>query len=535
MRRRDTWVLALLFGITACSAPGVPSQRPGSSVARVLMPSDPASLSLIGRPDRNSEIFAAQLTDSLVQYDSTLRWVPRVARSWEFSDDHHDLTFHLRDDVRWHDGVPVTADDVAFTVELAQKPILENRVYAPLLALVSGVEVVDRLTLRAHYPEPTPDALEAWRIPLIPRHRAGADADLLASEFARSPVGCGPFRFEHYRVGEEISLVANEDYWDGRPGLDRLVFRIFRDQRTSYQALRRGELDLVVLAPELWAEALRSAEAARWKSFVYSSLSVWWIGWNMDGSNPFFVDARVRMALAHALDRETFASRVLNGLARPAVTFYHPDSPWADPELKPRAYDRALAARLLDEAGWVDHDGDGTRDRAGKPFRFRMLVAVSSMQIVDLMLAWQQAAWSSLGVQVEIEKVDFQRFRELRAAHRFDAFQGTNTFTPSPDLYELLHSSQRDSGVNYIGLTDPEIDRLTQEGRDCFDPELRLEIYRALQRRIYETEAVSAQFHFSSPVIHDRHLAGIHPSPIDIYRTADGPRLWHWTAQEPFP
>jgi peptide/nickel transport system substrate-binding protein len=516
----------LLLALAACRR-----EATRDDAVRALLSADPASLSLLGKMDVNTELVAAQITDSLVQYDAHLALVPRVAESWTVADDRRTVTFRLRDGVRWHDGRPVVAEDVVFSVEAARRPATENRTYASLLGEIESLRAIDERTVEARYRTMSPDFLEAWRLPLLPKHLAGADADLLTGEFASHPIGCGPFRFVSYRNGQEIVLERNDDYWDGRPDIERLVLKIYPDQQTGFQALLLGELDLMRVSADLLQQAREAPDAKRLGSLVYWPLSVWPVMWNLEG-NPFFGDARVRRALVHALDRDEFVEVVAHGQARTAVTTYHPDTEWADPTLAPRAYDPDLAARLLEEAGWTDSDGDGVRDKDGRPFRFTLLVPDSTMQLLQQIVVWQQHAWAAIGVAAEIERLEWQAFRERRDAGRFDAASFSISLTPSPDQFDLYHSSSRENGFNVYGLHDAAVDSLCERGRAEFDPDRRREIYRELQRILHEQEYVSAMFHFATPVLHDAGLAGLAGSPLGLWVTVDGPRRWHWTRPE---
>jgi peptide/nickel transport system substrate-binding protein len=229
-----------------------------------------------------------------------------------------------------------------------------------------------------------------------------------------------------------------------------------------------------------------------------------------------------------ALDREKFNANVAHGLARRAVTTYHPDSVWADRSVEPLPYDPDEARRLLGEAGWVDSDGDGVRDREGRPFRFTLTIHAATQAINDQMAAWLQQSWGEIGVEAEIEKLEWQQFRERRLAHDFDAAMAGMGFTPSPDQFELYHSTARDGGYNFVGLSDPEVDRLLEAGQTTWDDEERRAIYRRLQRRLHELQPIGCLVHFPSPVLHDRRLEGIVPSPLGHWRTTRGPRVWRW-------
>jgi peptide/nickel transport system substrate-binding protein len=514
---------------TGCRPDRAPESGRTAGTVRVYLSADPASMSLLGKTDANAAEVAAQISDSLVQFDPELRLQPRVAESWSYSDDRKTLTFRLREGVRWHDGRDVTADDVVFTIEKLLEPQLENRVWAPQFSELESIEAPDARTVVARFSRAIPGSLEAWRVPLIPRHVAGDDENFVDGEFAAHPVGCGPFRFVSYERGNEIVLAANPDYWDGPPRMERLVYRIFPDQRTAYQSMIKGDLDLMTLTPNLWREARSSERAAHLEPLLFYRYRLWFQAWRQDGSNPFFSDARVRRALVLALDRERFIESVLDGLARVGINSYTPDPEYADPSIEPVPFDPRQARQLLDEAGWIDRDGDGLRDRDGVPFRFELLIPATAQNLPDQLAAWQQQSWAEIGVATKITKLEWQAFRERRNAGNFQSASFTLNLTPDPDQFDLYHSSAVDGGYNFGALDDPEIDRLLELGRETFDVAERRRIYSKLQRRLAETEPVTVLFHFATPMMHTRGLQGIVTSPVGYALTTEGPRRWSWS------
>jgi peptide/nickel transport system substrate-binding protein len=501
----------------------------------VAIYTEPASLSLIGSPDLGSQQLASLISDGLVGCDAHGAYVPLIASSWETADDGRSLVFHLRDGARWHDGALVTARDVAFTVRKIQDPATQARSWASAFSDVVAVETPDDRTVVARYSQPYADALNAWRVPLVPEHAVAKDADFLGGAFAQHPIGCGPFRFVRRERGQSIELAAFDGYWGGKPPIDRFVVRILSSDRTGYEALLLGEIDLLGVTPDLWRESLTSARAARLARFVYYRLSGWKIDWNMDGSNPFFVDAGVRRALVMALDRKRFAVTVAGGLARPAVSSYPPESPWSDPSLAPLPFDPAASSRLLDAAGWVLPSGAHVRSKNGTPFAFTLSVAAGSQEITDRIAAWVQQSLAEIGVAVTIEKVDPRALAERRKKHVFQAVMATNTFDPVADQFELYHSSARDGGMNYGGFSDPDVDRLLDEGRTALDPAARRALYDRLQERLYALQPISYIFQFAQPVLLDPDLLGVERSPFGLYQFVPGPRAWHWASARARP
>jgi len=516
--------LALLL-LLHCAPADVTDQQHGERLVRMHITQDPASLSLIGKTDLNTEIVAMRLTDALVQYDDQLQFQPLLAESWEFSAEDRTITFRLRQGVRWHDGEPVTSADVLFTINKLREPETENRTWAPDLRSLTRLEAPDDYTVVATYSEINADALSGWRTPILPEHVASLDQDLFNGGFARHPIGCGPFKFVSYVRGQEIVLEANDDYWAGRPEIDRLEIKIFADQQTAYQALMTGDLHIMVMSSNLWRQLDESDDAERFVRTSYKRYAAWVLGWNQ--LSPYFDDARVRRALVHALDRETFIDSVVEGMAHLGATTFPPASAWADPALAPLGFDPVEARRLLEEAGWVDTDGDGVRERDGVKFSITLLVAKGPQQLTEWMAAWQQQSWADVGVDTTIDRIEFQAFRERRKERKFHVLGQSFHFT-DPDMTGLYHSNEADAGYNFWGVDDPEIDALLDTVRTTFDPEPRLAGMHRLQRLLDEQQPVTALFFFDAPLVYDKRLDGVRPSPLGYANTIHGPREWRW-------
>jgi peptide/nickel transport system substrate-binding protein len=534
MRRRAVQALiaaaAALF-LNACS--GQP-QRNDRDV-RVAFYGSPSSFSLIGNTDVNSLQLAWMISDGLVAYDAQCHYVPMVARSWELAPDGKTLTFHLRDGVFWHDGVPLSSKDVAFTVKKIREPATQSTTWVSSFANVASIETPDDLTVVVHLTEPYGDALEPWRVPLIPEHVAGKDADFLGGAFAHHPIGCGPFRFVSYDPGQSLVLEAFDKYWGGRPGVDRMIVKIVAAERTGYQALLLRELDLFPVTPDLWRESLTSPDAKRLARFVYYRLNGWRADWNQYDATPFFHDKRVRRAMLLALDRKRFAETVIAGLARPGVSSYPPESPWADPSIAPLPFDPAESARLLDEAGWRRPTPAGVRAKDGRPFEFTLIFGAGPQEIADRIAAWMQQSYADVGMKMKIEKIAPDVFRQRRKTHAFEASMATVMLDATPDRYDLYHSKARDGGFNYGGFSDAEVDRLLELGRATVDPAARREIYNTLQKRLDDLQPVSFLFQFEAANLYDPDLEGIVTSPVGLFSFAPGPRAWHWSSTHKRP
>lgn len=388
---------------------------------------------------------------------------PRLAESWEWSDDRLALTFHLRDDVFWTDGVPVTAEDVRFTWQAQTHPDVAWEA-SYFKRAIRDVEVIDDHTVRFHFTHVGPAHLlhvnegvilpkHAWgKLPFSEWRRAGR-------WFQENMVTNGPFRLESWKPGDEIVLVKNPDYYEeGLPRLDRVVVRIVPDQETLITQLLSGAVDFGTgISPEDAPRLRRSDEV---ELIDFWSITYIFVAWNQQ--NPLFDDVRVRRALTLAIDRQTMVDALWGEFAMVATSPIL-STVWAhNDDLEPWPFDPQRARELLAEAGWRDADGDGVLERDGEPFRFDLLVHSGNRQRQDAAVMIQQQL-GEIGVGVALDTLDFSTFVTFITEGSYDACLAGLTMSTDLNLRYLLHSDQIDSGLNYGHYSNPEVDRLIDE------------------------------------------------------------------------
>ena len=311
---------------------------------------------------------------TLVQYDENLNPNPYLAESWEVSDDGTEITFHIRDDVYWHDGELTDAYDVAYTFKRAIDP----ETAFPNAAFWThydqgpdGVEVVDSFTVKFRM-QLHADFIDPWRATAImPEHLLGdVPATMLRQHPYETvcPVGNGPFVFVEHRQGANWTFQANPAFPDGlggRPYLDRYIYRSITEQTTLLTELLTERLDVYPAPTPDQAQAIVDSDAAEFMR--YPSRGYVFVGWN--ARRPQLTDKRVRQALTIGTNRQEIVDALLQGygtvangsVANGSVPPFH----WAhDPSVgrEAMAYDQDAARALLDAAGWVDRDGDGVRE-----------------------------------------------------------------------------------------------------------------------------------------------------------------------------
>lgn len=484
-----SWSPALLEGVP----------RQGGTLT-VRLPNEPSTLNrLIASETWLERMVRPGVTETLLRIDGEdqpaypLR--PCLAETYEESSDHLVYTFHLRHGVVFHDGQPFTARDVVVTFDKLMDPKLHAQPLRSLLEGLTSWKALDDFTVRFTFKAPNYLALRqlATSIPIYP---SGVLAHLSAEELNgpapinRAPIGTGPWRFEKWEPGQAITFVRNDAYWDPArtPHLDRLVWKVVPDSEEAYQLMARGELDVNSGIPaEHWVSMPQDAEVVkRFRRLRYFNNNYGFVGWNE--RRPFFTDKRVRLAMAELFDQDDFNDVVQHGLElRTECVFYEPSGS-CDPDLKPIAHDPAHARQLLEQAGWVDHDGDGIRDKGGVPFRFHLMVARTNARFLAMAEVLRET-YAKEGIALVVDRVDWAPLFKRLNERDFDAIVAIwGVVDREGDPYELWHSSQIKSGSNWVAFSDPVVDRLIEQGRREFDPKRREAIWRELGRELHEQQ-----------------------------------------------
>jgi len=470
--------------------------------------------------DASSNEIGGLIYDGLVRQDKDLNIVGAMAESWSFSKDCLELTFKLRRGVKWQDGQPFTAADVLFTYHTMINPKTPAPFKEGYLS-VKDVETPDPYTVRVTYAKPYARALETWSDYVLPKHLLEpyvADGKLRESPQNRHPIGTGPYRFQEWRTGEKVVLVANQTYYDGRPYIGRVVYRVIPSQATIFLELKAKAVDYVrtLTAFQYTRQTDYPAFRKAFSKFKYPSSYYTFLGFNL--KDPRFADRRVRRAFAHAINKPELIEGVVLGLAREANGPIRPGT-WAfTDDVRRYDYDPEKARQLLAEAGWKDLDGDGiVQDKDGKPFVFTLLTNQGNDERKKVAEIMQQRL-RDVGVKVEIQVIEWAAFiKEYVKPRRFDAIiLGLGTGV-DPDQYVVWHSSQSGPDqMNRTGYANPEVDRLLEQGRSSCDRTDRVQYYHRIQEILAEDlPMLFLYFKDELPVVSSR-VHGIKVAPAGI-------------------
>jgi peptide/nickel transport system substrate-binding protein len=451
--------------------------------------SDPATLNpLVATTSEEKDIIERIFLKLLDEQDDFLNFRPRLAKSWEFSEDRLAITFQLRDDVRWTDGKSCTAHDVRFTWELQTDTTIAWP-YSHLKDRISNVEVIGDHIVTFHFTKRYPyQLMDANDGVIVPKHLMEAipREQFNSHPFGRRPVGNGPYKLNKWESDQYIELVANPDYYEsGKPHLKRVMFRFVPDELTLLMQLKAGEIDCMEAIPtEAAAELTRDYKDVA--IYKYPSRGVTYISWN--SKNTLFEDRMVRRALTMAIDRKSIIETLLNGMA---VECKSPMSPliWAyDSTIEAIPFDPGEAKRILHEQGWDDSDGDGVIDKEGKPFEFEMMTNHTSQLRVGI-ATMTQAYLKKIGVKVNIRTLDFSHLIDKIVASDFASCVFGWSLSTKADLGNHWHSSaSRPGGYNRVYYYRAEVDSLIDLARNTLDPEAARELWHRCQNIIYEDQ-----------------------------------------------
>jgi peptide/nickel transport system substrate-binding protein len=413
----------------------------------------------------------------------------QLAERWEWAPDSMSIVFHLDPRARWHDGQPVRASDVRYSVAQIKDPALGSPAL-PLVSNIDSVAVRDSLTAVAYFRQHTPEQFYdlVYQVSIVPEHILGNTpaAQMKTAEVTRRGIGSGRFRLMSWEPGKRIELVADTANYRGRPKLDRIVFTPTPDFNTAITRFFAGDADFFEqLRPEHLARLTKDTvrHAVQYPALQYAYLALNTIDVKHPGQpHPIFGDRTVRRALTMAVDRRAMLNNVFGAYGTPLYGPFPHAMPVADTTLPQLPYDTLKARALLDSAGWI-MGTDGVRSKNGQRLEFKVLTPVSSAARKQYSVLLQDA-FRRVGAKADIDEVDFAGLMMKQSDRSFDtelALYGTD---PSVSGFKQSWSSAGlgKDGSNYPSYSNPTVDALLDSATNTFDPART----RAYARRAFE-------------------------------------------------
>ena len=470
MKHRTWLVVSIAFLVSSCT-PATP-EHPADTVI-IGIQSDIQSWNPFLADDATSEELLTLVYPSLAVEQVDYRqhppsFAPALAESWEFSEDGLSLTFKLRPDAAWSDGVPVTSGDLIFSWR-AQTSEAIGWLWSDITDNIESVEALDEHTVRYTFSHRYPyQLMDVNDGPIVPAH-AWQDIPFEAWEdtnWSEHVVSAGPYVPVAHTRQQEIIFERNPSYFmPERPRLSRLVFRVVPAKSALFNQLLAGDIDLVDDIPP--SEAGRVQADPDLELRIFADRSYTHICWNLD--KDLFVDPTVRRALGMAIDRDALIDVVYNGFAQPSVGPVL-STMWAhNRDLAPLPYDPTAAVELLAEAGWSDSDNNGTLDRNGREFEFEFLAPAESEVRQDIALMIERDL-GRIGIEVVPRFIEFGALQAALAEGDFDAFANRWIEPTQVDLEGIWRSAPPDTPTfNFGRYSSPEVDRLLDEAAEAPD------------------------------------------------------------------
>ncbi|MFQ5889005.1 MAG: ABC transporter substrate-binding protein [Gemmatimonadota bacterium] len=463
------------------AAGGDPDDRAGG-LAVVCLEGQPESLNPFLSPDQFSADLASLLFTPLVRYGEDGEIEPYLAKEWSWDEAHQRLALEIRSDVEWHDGAPVSAEDVAWTLRTAANPDY-GAWSGPDLETLLEATALDPVRVEIRFSTPFAAGLEPFvGIPILPHHLLGEldSEEFTRASYHREPIGSGPYRLVARNPDGSLAFERAPAFPEelGDAYLDRLIVRPIAEDVTRIAELRTGGADACVTGSAV-ADELQAVEGIEILPLEPSAVQVI----VLDTRTPLFSEAAVRRALSASLVRDELAA-VISPLARPARTELPPSSPWLEPATGQPDADPALADSLLEAAGWRPVDGGGTRlNAAGEELRF----TITSPPLLRNLLTAVQGQLRRHGIQADLEFMEWASY--VRRLQDPDARPEAMalTFVPErilhPDLSGTYASSSPMNIASYVSAAvDSVLDRLNA----AMEREELKELYGALQRHLAE-------------------------------------------------
>lgn len=540
MKMTALFALILSASMTApalAAAPNASAPKGGNFVFN--LGGEPPTVHPITATDLYSRKVQNYVCEGMAARDpETYEWKPRLAEKWDISKDNKVFTFHLRKDAVFHDGKPVTADDVKFSFDAIFEPKYEAAHLRPYYEGLVKAEVLDPHTIRFTARDLYFNNFEsAASLTVIPK---AVYSDVAKSKRMNRELICsGPYKLEKFDRGQMIRLKKFDKWWGnndaankGAYNFDTITMRFYKEENVELERAKKGELDYLEMRVEAF---MKKSNGAPWgktvlKNKVENSApkSYGFIGWNF--RKDLFQDKNVRIALAHLLNREEMNKKFRYGMSELATGAVYNRSEYAPPGLKAIEFDPKKAQELLAKSGWTDKDKNGIIEKTinGKVTEFKFTLVYPNKDVEKYYTMYRQDL-KKAGIDMELKYLEWNSFLKLVDEGNFDAVtMAWGGGSVDPDPKQIWHSSGAvPGGSNFIAYKNPEVDKLIDEARVEPNKPKRVKLLQQVYRKIAEDAPYAFLFNDKYAFYANSNRVG---KPADTFKYEIGTDYW-WMKQ----
>jgi peptide/nickel transport system substrate-binding protein len=453
----------------------------------------------------------ARVCESLGTFNpTTLQLEGSLADAWQVDPAGLWIRAHIHPRACFSDGKPVTAEDVRWTYrDFIANPLIEAERSRSILDNLKDVKVIDDRTVEFVFGEPLYSNLNtAFLNPILPKHYYSRFEPSQLNQSTGLLMGSGQYRMarlpsgpddldSQWTTGQDIELERNEQYWGEKPPIERLRYRVVKDEMARLVAYRNGEGSMMTPSAPQFNRVARedpdfgnTTHMLRWTNMRGLNSFIAWQCGPRNGKLTPFHDKRVRRAMTHLLDRERMIRDIWDGIGVVSKGPLNPESPASDPAVKPLPFDPAKGMALLKEAGWEDRNGDGVlEDAKGDPFEFEFTYATGG-EISERIARFVKDSYTKAGIAVTTRPLDWSRYQEILKLRDFDAITlGWGSSAPESDPRQIWHSeSIKEGGDNFVQWRNAECDALIEKGRRTMDTPARMTVWRQFEAVVAEDQ-----------------------------------------------
>jgi len=470
--------------------------------------SSPVTLNPLLCTDKYSMDIIRLVFNSLLKYNKYWEIETDLAESYKYDANKNTMLFTLKKGITWHDGIKLTAADIAFTYNTM---INGDFPLSSSYSMIKNIKILDDRNIEFYFSSPYAPMYSLFTLHIVPEHILKSQ-NIQRSDFNINPIGTGPFVFSSWQHDEMIHLTANQDYFKGRPYLDHFIYRIVPDSSILFFEMMRGKIDFMSLRAELyytiWDKNKASSKIDR---YAFASNDFTFLGFNMQ--DPEFSQKYIRKAIDLAIDKKQITKNILLDTADIALSPFRSDN-WAyNKKLAPSPYSTNLATSLLTKNGWKK-DSDGYFSKDGKRLKLELVTNRGSheRQLVALFI---KEELKKIGVEVDISSRDWgDIIKSIIPKRNFSALLLGIRLGPDPDdIYSLFHSSQIKSGMNFFGYKNDIVDSMLEKAKRTISKDERTKYYGIIQQQLSKELPLIFLYHPKELYGINSKIHGISPTP----------------------